>query len=84
MPTTLFFAPFDLPDVGAVEVGEGGEFFLGQAAFLTEFADSEANILNDVTLRIGDLRLMIGGEGIIGGATDKSTTRLNLLFMIYD
>jgi len=22
--------------------------------------------------------------GIIGGATDKSTTRLNLLFMIYD
>jgi len=80
----VLLAAFDLADVGAVEVGEGGESFLGQAAFLAEFADSETNILHDVTLRIGDLRLMIGGEGIIGGATDKSTTRLNLLFMIYD
>ena len=59
MPTTLFFAPFDLPDVGTVEVSEGGEFLLGQATLLAEFADSEANILNDVTLWIDDLRLMI-------------------------
>jgi hypothetical protein len=57
-----------LPDVGAMEVGAFGEFFLGQAAVLAEFADSEADVFHNVTHGAHSI------SGIIGNATDKSTT----------
>jgi hypothetical protein len=47
---------------------EVGAFFLGQGAVLAEFADTEADVFHNVTHGAHSI------SGIIGGATDKSTT----------